>query len=140
MPRSKSGVGITTNLLSKDAIRLDQVAREKGSSRAQIVRSAILFYLDHHEAKALDERESKLEGRLKRMEDRLASMMMRSNIDIGVVYNAIYYNMGANADKAFAAFYSQSVKRLQSKRKDNSDKIAVGKLVNELYQKDDANK
>lgn len=128
---------IRTRLRTEDLKRFDQICRIEGKTQAEIARRALLFYLDAYEREEVDSRESKLEARLRKMEDRLASMIMRTTIDVGVIYRAIYFNYGKEAEKAFAAFYNLALERLQAKRKDPGDKAAVQKLVDSMYRKDE---
>lgn len=137
MRKEKIGPVVRTRVRTEDMRRLEQICQSEKKSQAEVVRRALLFYLDAYEAEQTDRRESKLEARLRKMEDRLAAIGMRSNIDIGVIYHAIYHNYGNEAPKAFGSFYSNSVKRLQSKRKDPGEKTAVMNLFNELYRKDE---
>lgn len=137
MPKTKQLPLIRTRLRSEDLARLDQICRAEAKTQAEIARRALLFYLDSYDKKQLDDRESKLEARLRKMEDRLAAMIMRPTIDVGVLYQAIYHNFGKDAPKAFGAFYNHAVKRLQAKRKDTGDKAAVMQMVNDLYRKDE---
>jgi len=140
MPKTKQLPEVRTRLRSEDLARLDRICRSENKTQAEVARRAILFYLDSYESQQLDRRESKLEARMRKMEDRLAAMIMRPTIDVGVLYQAIYHNYGKEAEKAFAAFYNHAVKRLQVKRKDSGDKTAVMKLVDELYRKDEPKK
>jgi hypothetical protein len=137
MPKTKQQPLVRTRLATDDLGRLDRICRTEGKTQAEIARRALLFYLDAYETEQTDRRESKLEKRLKRMEDRLAAIGMRSNIDVGVIYQALYHNYGKAGPKAFPAFYNMAVKRLQTKRKDKDDKAAVMQMVDELYRKDE---
>jgi uncharacterized protein YaaN involved in tellurite resistance len=121
----------------------------ENKTNADVARSAILYYLEHYEAEKLDERESKLERRMKAMEDRLAGlhmktakelamMQMRTSIDVGLIYEAVFYNFGAEAEKAFKAFHKHTINRLKWKRDDDEDKTTIGKLISDLYKRDDS--
>lgn len=137
MPKTKQAPLVRTRLRGEDMKRLEQICRAESKPQAAIVRRALLFYLDSYDKQELDEKETKLEARLRKMEDRLASMIMRTTIDVGVIYRAIYFNYGKEAEKAFAAFYNLALERLQAKRKDPGDKAAVQKLVDSMYRKDE---
>lgn len=137
MPETKRDHEVRTRLRAADWERFERICKKEKKTNAEVSRAAILFYMEHHETNALDRREAKLEARMKKMEDRLAAMIMRPTIDIGVLYQAIYYNYGKEGPKAFSAFYNHAVKRLQSKRKDSDDKKQVMNLVDELYRKDE---
>lgn len=137
MPKTKQLPEVRTRLRGEDVARLSSICKSEGKTQAEVARRALLFYLDCYDKGQVDARESKLEARLRKMEDRLAAMVMRPTLDVAVLYEAIYYNFGAEAPKAFAAFYNLGVKRLQRKRSDSGEKAAVGKLVDELYRKDE---
>jgi hypothetical protein len=128
--------------------RFERVCEMENRTNAELARSAILYYLEHYEAEKLDERESKLERRMKAMEDRLAGlhmktakelamMQMRTSIDVGLIYEAVFYNFGAEAEKAFKAFHKHTINRLKWKRDDDEDKKTIGKLISDLYKRDD---
>lgn len=138
MPKVKRLPEVRTRLRGEDMARLDSVCRAQVKTQTEVVRQAILFYLDNYDQAEKDARESKLEARIRKMEDRLAAMIMRTTIDTGVIYQAINYNYGAEAERAFPAFYNQAIKRLQAKRKDSNDKVVMTKLVDDLYRKDEA--
>lgn len=124
-------------LAPSDQLRFDHYAASLGKTKTELAREAVRYWMDHQDKQINDDRESKLEKRMRKMEDRLAAMIMRSTIDTGVVYHAIYYNFGNDAEKAFVSFYNQAVKRLKSKRKDQADKTTVMGLVDDLYRKDE---
>ncbi len=125
-------------LAPSDQLRFDHYAASLGKTKTEMAREAVRYWLDHQDKQINDDRESKLEARIRKMEDRLAAMIMRGTIDTGVLYQAIYYNFGADAEKAFMSFYNQSVKRLKFKRKDQADKTTVMGLVDDLYRKGEA--
>ncbi|MGH2507823.1 MAG: hypothetical protein ACRDHZ_10550 [Ktedonobacteraceae bacterium] len=124
-------------LTAADQLRFDNYCGSFGKTKTELAREAVRYWLEHQDKKIVDKRETMLEARMKKMEDRLASIVMRATIDVGVIYQAIYHNYGKEAEKAFPAFYNHTVKRLQSKRKDAGEKAMVTKLVDELYGKDE---
>jgi hypothetical protein len=139
---------VRTRLRQTDMDRFERVCEMENKTNAELARSAILYYLEHYEAEKLDERESKLERRMKAMEDRLAGlhmktakelamMQMRTSIDVGLIYEAVFYNFGAEAEKAFKAFHKHTINRLKWKRDDDEDKKTIGKLISDLYKRDD---
>jgi uncharacterized protein YaaN involved in tellurite resistance len=148
MPKTKQAPQVRTRLRSDDLERLNRICEEENKPTADIVRQAILYFMDHREADKLDQRETKLERRMKAMEDRLAGlhmktakelamMQMRTSIDVGLIYEAVFYNFGAEAEKAFKAFHKHTINRLKWKRDDDEDKKTIGKLISDLYKRDD---
>ena len=148
MPKTKQLPEVRTRLRTDDQIRLDSICRAEGKTQAEIVRQALLFYLDAVEVGQTDKRETKLEKRLKAMEDRLAGlqmktstelalMQMRTAIDVGLIYEALYFNFGKEAEKAFPAFHKHAINRLKRKRDDQEDRITISQLISSLYKRDE---
>lgn len=148
MPEMKRDPEVRTRLRFADMERFNGVCKKEGRTNAELARAAILYYLDHYEAEQLDQRETKLEKRMRAMEDRLAGlhmktsselaiMQMRTSIDVGLIYEAVYFNFGKEAEKAFPAFHKHAINRLKRKRDDQEDRITISQLISSLYKKDD---
>ena len=148
MPEMKRDPEVRTRLRVADMERFNGVCKKEGRTNAELARAAILYYLDHYEAEQLDQRETKLEKRMRAMEDRLAGlhmktsselaiMQMRTSIDVGLIYEAVYFNFGKEAEKAFPAFHKHAINRLKRKRDDQEDRITISQLISSLYKKDD---
>jgi hypothetical protein len=101
-------------------------------TRPEVTRDAMLWYLDNREKLAEDMRQSKLEKRIKHMEDRLASLLSKANLDLGTLVQIMFNKMGgteAEKTEAFKKARRQSVKRLRTKLQDESE-------MTELYKQD----
>jgi len=81
----KQGPKIETRLAPETYQRFLALLEERKITAAELGREAILFYLDHHQTTRDDRRESKLERRLKAIEDRYASLLVRVGIDVGTI-------------------------------------------------------
>ncbi len=128
--------------------RFEKICETERKTQTEVAREAILYYMEHFEAETLDKREARLEKRMKAMEDRLAGlhmktstelalMQMRTSIDVGLIYEAVYFNFGKEAAKAFPAFYKHTIGRLKKKRDDEEDRNTIGKLISDLYKRDE---
>lgn len=115
-------------LLPGEDERVARLAAAQKKSKGDIIRRAVVFYLEHLEAEELDRQESKLEARIRKMEDRLAGLLARGNIDIGVVLEIIYMNM-PQEDKEEVLKKCQKRSALRLKRK-----IAAVQDVRDLYK------
>lgn len=116
MPTTNRTTQVQTRLHRDDIERFRQIAATKATTNADLLREAVRFYLDNYEQSKGNERDSKLEIRLKKMEDRIAGLMARLSIDVGVIYDLIWRNLDAeDKDKVWGDAYKQSVKRLQKK-------------------------
>lgn len=85
-----------------------------------------MFYLSYQEKLQSEEKDGRLEKRLRKMEDRLAGLLARTAIDVGVVYNMIWQNMPEERrEKAFKTAYKQSVQRIKQKFSAEEDDVKV---------------
>lgn len=118
MPKIATGRYATVygRLVRSDEIRLQDAAKKRGIKPSAFVREAILAYLDAGDLEAADERESSLEKRLKKMEDRLAGLMARTAIDTGMIFQIVQANMNPETkDEDLLWAHSLAVKRLKKK-------------------------
>ena len=81
---------IRTRLRAKDHARLDEICKLEGNTQAEVVRKAILEMLDRQEQGIAAEIKDGLAERLKKMEDRLASLLARNAIDLGTIYQVLW--------------------------------------------------
>lgn len=116
MPKKRTYLGLNVGLAEADRKRLDDLARVTGKTKTEIGREAIRFYLDNYERLQAEDRESPLERRLKKMEDRLAALMARTAIDVGTVYSLLWHRSDKEDRKElFNACYTQAIDRLKKK-------------------------
>ena len=85
---------VSTALLPEEVIKIKQLAQANDMTLSELFREGMQWYLANKEKLATDDRETLLEKRMKKMEDRLAALMARTAIDIGTVFSLIYRNMG----------------------------------------------
>jgi hypothetical protein len=119
MPKSKQTPPVQLRLIPADHLRFDAMCRLKGKTRTQLAREAINWFLNQPEGADATSGGTDLERRLKKMEDRLAKIQVKTAIDAGMIYLLMYRNMDLNErDKAIAWAYQSSVKRLRKKLTD----------------------
>jgi len=72
--------------------------------------------MDQCDQQVLDYQESKVERRLKRLEDRLAGLLARLGMDIGIVYNFLWHQSDPETRRAlFDKCYKDARTRLAGK-------------------------
>jgi hypothetical protein len=76
---------IQTRLAPEDRRRFQDLCDERNITMSEFAREIILGYLDGHRTQAEEHRESKIERRLKTIEDRYASLLVRIGIDTGTM-------------------------------------------------------
>ena len=116
MPRTARTPVIFVRLMPADQAKVDAICKTEKKSRPEVVRRAVTDYLDRLAREQNDERETKLERRIKKMEDRIAGLLARANIDVGVILSIMRANMpAATRDDDLKKAHKTSVMRLRKK-------------------------
>lgn len=116
MARKPSSTVVHSRLSEVDYQRFKEQVVSQKISESQLVREAIRRYLDYADRQAIDHGESKIERRLKRMEDRLASLLARLGLDIGIVYQFLWHQSDPDTrTQLFNMCYKDSKNRLSGK-------------------------
>jgi hypothetical protein len=128
--RTKRTSPIEVRLVPDDLKRFDILCVGSGRNRAQVAREAILWYMDQQDKIIQDSRESKLEARMRKMENRMAALISRGNIDTGVILEIIYSNMPVeDKEAALKKCHKRAAMRLKGK-------IAEVEDIEELFRKE----
>ena len=118
MPKTKTAQPplVTTRLAMKDQARLNEICKLEGKTQTEVVRRAILEMLDRQEQGIAAEVKDSLAIRLKRMEDRLAGLIARNNLDIGTIYQVLWLRSDTDKrDKLWATAKTYAAKRASKK-------------------------
>lgn len=119
---------IEVRLVPDDLKRFDVLCTSSGRNRAQVAREAILWYMEQQDKIIQDSRESKLEARIRKMENRMAALISRGNIDTGVILEIIYSNMPVEDKEAvLKKCHKRAAMRLKGK-------IAEVEDIEELFR------
>lgn len=107
---------VYASLVRSDEARMKDAAKKRGITSSEFVREAILAHLDAGDREASEARDSLLEKRLKKMEDRLAGLMARTAIDTGMIFQIVQANMNPETKEEDLLWaHSLAVKRLKKK-------------------------
>lgn len=116
MPKTKRASVVQTRLSPVDQERFNRLSDVQKRPAADILRDALRMYMDHCDEQNVRERETALERRLRRMEDRLAALLARLGMDIGIVYSFLWYQSDAQTrSELFNRCYKNSRDRLAGK-------------------------
>lgn len=85
MPKTKRTPTIETKLQAADYGRFEMACSLSGKTKTEVAREAILRYLDDLERGQSDARDTKIEKRLKAIEDRYAGLLVRVGLDVGTL-------------------------------------------------------
>lgn len=129
MPKIVRPPVINVRLSEADQERLDAICKVEKRSRPDVIRRLVTDSLNRIATEQNDARESKLEKRIKRMEDRIAGLLARANIDVGVILAIMRANMPpATRDDDIKKAHKTSVMRLRRKLE------TEGEGLKELYK------
>src|SRR5271165_912637 len=81
MPRKRTPT-LATKLASADYVKFEQLCRMEGKTKTEVTREAILYYMRAKERDQVDERESALEKRFHKIENRLAGLLVKLGVGI----------------------------------------------------------
>lgn len=114
--RRKQTSPIEVRLRPDDLAAFDQLCRVSNRKRPEVAREAILWYMEQQNKRVQDVRESMLEARIRKMENRMAALISRGNIDVGVLLEIISANMpGDDRDAVLKRSHKRAAMRLKRK-------------------------
>lgn len=118
MPAIKRTPLFQIRLSRKDLDEFEVLCRLENKNRSQMARALILEAMKHRKHEVSQEAETVLDKRLKKMEDRLAKLMARTLIDVGML-NQVFYKRAdkASRDELWEDARKAALVRLQHKRK-----------------------
>ena len=122
MSKRKRYISVYGSLTPSDSARLKSRARVVGQTEASLVRHAVTLYLNDLEKE--NGKETALEKRMKRMEDRLAGILAKTALDVGTIYSLVWQNSNYQTrDEQFIRARKHSVDRLRKKW--NSEELDI---------------
>lgn len=117
---------LNTRLAAEEYLKLETVCRMEGKTKTEILRKALLKYLDGYEQKAEDQARDRLAEAVEAMQaghkkdtERIAKMIARVMMDIGTVQQ-VFYERASKEDRAklWENAKTKAAERLRYKRKD----------------------
>lgn len=117
---------LNTRLAAEEYLKLETVCRMEGKTKTEILRKALLQYLDGYEQRAEDQARDRLAEAVEAMQaghkkdtERLAKMIARVMMDIGTVQQ-VFYERASKEDRAklWEKAKVRAAERLTHKRKD----------------------
>ena len=116
---------LNTRLAAEDYLKLETVCRLENKTKTEILRKALLSYLDGYEQRAEDQTRDRLAQALEAMTaahkkdtERIAKMVARVMMDVGIVNQVFYKRAGKDErDALWDSAKSAALQRLQQKKK-----------------------
>jgi len=89
---------VETKLRREDFKRVDDLAKLEGKTKSEVVREAVLWYLDEQEQRKNEARESLIAQSIDAMANRVCAMLARQGRQIATVFELTYTNMSRSAE------------------------------------------
>ena len=120
---------VETRLAKADFQRLDKLANLEGVSKSQVVRDAVLHYLDLQDEERAKPREAEIARAINKMTNRVCGMLARQGAIVGTLYELTWMNLPDN-EEARKTFHSavNKAKQKMRKRLDEDEKATAGKI------------
>ncbi|MGD9684712.1 MAG: ribbon-helix-helix protein, CopG family [Candidatus Obscuribacterales bacterium] len=116
---------IESRLASEDFKRLEAMAHAEGVSMSQIVRDAVLHYLDNREAIAARPRESEVARAINEMTNRICGMLARQGATIGTLYELAWMSLpNEEARQAFNSAVNTAKQKMRNKLDKDEKELA----------------
>ncbi len=129
---------VETKLTREDFKRVEELAREDGVSKSELVRQALLWYLEHRAELKNEPRDSKIVGAIEAMTNRVCAMLARQGRQVGTMLELTYSGMSGTAEGRAAyeaALTTAKQKMARSVEKDERDLVEAMKRTVEAEQK-----
>jgi predicted DNA-binding protein len=128
MGRKKTYKNLYVGLVDRDQGRLEALAKTDGKTKTELVREAVLWYLDHRENDKFAERDSVYARAIKEMTNRICGMLSRQGTAIGVLYDVAYAGLPDEESREAFREIVQKVKSRQRKHLDLDEQSLVAKM------------
>lgn len=124
---------VETKLRREDFKRVDELAKLEKKTKSEVVREAVLWYLDNQEQIKNEPRETAIALEIKGMTNRVCAMLARQGRQIGTIFELSYSQISGTAEGAAAfeaAVTKANQKQNQSVTKDEREVVeAIKKKV-----------
>jgi predicted DNA-binding protein len=119
---------LETKVTREDFQRVDLLAKAEGKTKSELVREALLWYLEHKEEIANKPRETETVLAIKEMTNRVCGMLARQGAAIGTLYELTW--MGLPDEPAKRQFESavSTAKQKMRNRLDKDERALAEKL------------
>lgn len=94
---------------------LDAYLIKSGKSMSQVMREALVDYLQRADASALKEHDDQLFSELRKCTNRICSLLAKLGIDVSVMSSFMYRGLNEHAQEIYKDSYTTAVKRLKSR-------------------------
>jgi len=123
---------LETKVRREDFQRVEEIARSDNKTKSEVVRDAVLWYLDHREELKNEPKETAYAQAVNAMTNRVCAMLARQGRLMGTLFELTYANMGQTKEGAAAfeaAANTAKQKMAKAVDKDERDLVDAMKRV-----------
>lgn len=122
---------VETKLAQADSARVGELARKEGKTKSEVVREAVLWYLDHKEELEYRDREALVAKEIRGMTDRICGMLARQGAALGTLYELTWMSLpNEDAKEQFRAAVNTAKQKMRNRlEKDERDMAEAMKKV-----------
>lgn len=121
---------LETKLRREDFRRVDDLAKLEKKTKSEVVREAVLWYLEHHDQLKNEPRDTVIAESIDGMTNRICAMLARQGRQIAAVFELTYTNMSRTPEgKATfeAAITTANQKMAKAVQRDERDLVEAMK-------------
>jgi len=128
MPRTRRTPRLETRVVPETLAKFEQLCLAEKKTKTQLVREAILFYLDHRSKTEVRKQEEEQASRLEKIANRICGLLYKVGVESGAVARFIY-EMGDDEERdTFEECHEKAVQHMRN-RMTAEDKQAARNLV-----------
>ncbi len=128
MPRTRRTPRLETRVIPETFAKFEQLCLAEKKTKTQLVREAILFYLDHRTKTEVPKLEEATASRLDRIADRICGLLYKLGVDSNAVARFIYETSNDEERDAFEECHEKAVKYMRN-RMTAEEKEAARNLI-----------
>lgn len=124
MPKTKRTPQISTRLAPSVYADFDRLCRLEGKTKTETARKAITWYVENHEKLLNEEKDTVIEQRLKKMEDRMAGLIVKLGFEMCSMNHLFWTRTDPEVRRElFAECYAAGVKRFNRKLTESEEGV-----------------
>ena len=127
---------LETKLAREDHRRVDELARSEGKTKSEVLREAVLWYLDNKERIKNEPHDTAIALSIEAMTNRLAAMLARQGRMVAAMFELTHDSMSGTAEgeSAFAAAVTRANQKM-AKRVQEEERELVQAMKSALKPK-----
>lgn len=116
---------LETKVTREDFQRVDTLAKAEGKTKSELLREALLWYLEHKDEIASKPRESETVQAIKEMTNRVCAMLARQGATVGTLYELTWMSLpNEEAKRQFQAAASTAKQKMRTRLEKDEKELA----------------